>query len=69
MKIVSVRMSEELWELLQDEALRAGTSASEFVRSACLVAVVYRQTRRGDDYGRIMERFGIDEDAAADAER
>jgi hypothetical protein len=50
MKIVSIRMSEDIWEAVQDEAIRAGVSASEFIREAAIIRMAYRWgTRDGDD--------------------
>jgi hypothetical protein len=49
MKIVSIRMSEDIWEAVQDEALRAGISASEFIREAAIIRMAYRWGARGGD--------------------
>jgi hypothetical protein len=48
MKIVSIRMSEDIWEAIQAESLRAGISASEFIREAAMVRLGFRWGRRDD---------------------
>jgi hypothetical protein len=49
MKIVSIRMSEDIWEAIQDEGFRLGVSASEFIREAALIRMAYRWGARGGD--------------------
>ena len=49
MKIVSIRMSEDIWEAIQDEGFRAGVSASEFIREAAIIRMAYRWGARGGD--------------------
>jgi hypothetical protein len=61
MKIVSIRMSEDTWESIQEEALRAGISASEFIREAAILRLGYRWARRidTDSIAREMQRIGV----------
>jgi mobilization protein NikA len=49
MKIVSIRMSEDTWEEIQNESLRAGISASEFIREATIYRLGYRWAGRMND--------------------
>jgi hypothetical protein len=56
MKIVSIRMSEDTWEAIQAESLRAGISASEFIREAAMVRLGFRWGRR-DDLDTLTERL------------
>lgn len=58
-KSVSIRMPEQLWELITDEAARGGMSASEFTRLAALAAVWYRRGERGHPYGDLLQRLGL----------
>lgn len=48
MKATTVRFSEDLWELLEREASREGTSAAQFVRDATLLRIGTLAGRRGD---------------------
>jgi len=57
----NVRMPEELWEAIQDEAMRCHMSASQFVRQATLATIAYRHERRGDD---LRCRLGLEENRA-----
>jgi mobilization protein NikA len=49
MKIVSIRMADSTWDAIQTEALRAGISASEFIREAAVWRIGYRYATRMDD--------------------
>jgi Ribbon-helix-helix protein, copG family len=56
MKIVSIRMSEDTWEAIQAESVRAGISASEFIREAAMVRLGFRWGRR-DDLDALTQRL------------
>jgi hypothetical protein len=56
MKIVSIRMSEDAWEAIQAESVRAGISASEFIREAAMVRLGFRWGRR-DDLDALTQRL------------
>ena len=48
MRATTVRFSEDLWQLLDDEATRQGISAAQFVRDAAIVRLAFLAGRRGD---------------------
>ena len=48
LKATTVRMSEDLWELLEEEAVRQGISAAHLVRDAVLLRLGYLSAARGD---------------------
>jgi hypothetical protein len=56
MKIVSIRMAEETWEAIQDEATAMGISASEFVREAAIFRLGYRWGGR-EELDVVIERL------------
>jgi hypothetical protein len=51
LKAATIRVSPELWELLEQEAARQEISVSQFVRDAALLRVGYLAGVRGDDDG------------------
>jgi hypothetical protein len=48
MRATTVRFSEDLWQLLDDESTMQGISAAQFVRDATIVRLAYLAGRRGD---------------------
>lgn len=48
MRATTVRFSEDLWELLEEESTNQGISAAQFVRDATIVRLAYLAGRRGD---------------------
>lgn len=48
MRATTVRFSEDLWQLLEDESMAQGISAAQFVRDATIVRLAYLAGRRGD---------------------
>ena len=48
MRATTVRFSEDLWQLLEDESTRQGISAAQFVRDAAIVRLAFLAGRRGD---------------------
>jgi GAF domain-containing protein len=48
MRATTVRFSEDLWQLLDDESTRQGVSAAQFVRDATIVRLAFLAGRRGD---------------------
>ena len=48
LKATTVRMSEDLWELLEEESARQGVSAAHLVRDAVLLRLGYLSAARGD---------------------
>ena len=48
MRATTVRFSEDLWQLLDDESTRQGISAAQFVRDATIVRLAFLAGRRGD---------------------
>ena len=48
LKATTVRMSEDLWELLEEESARQGISAAHLVRDAVLLRLGYLSSQRGD---------------------
>lgn len=48
MRATTVRFSDDLWSLLEQEAAASGVSAAQFVRDATVVRIAYLMGRRGD---------------------
>ena len=48
MRATTVRFSEDLWTLLEQEAAATGVSAAQFVRDATVVRIAYLMGRRGE---------------------
>jgi hypothetical protein len=48
MRATTVRFSDDLWRLLEEEASREGVSAAQYVRDATVMRVGYTMGRRGD---------------------
>lgn len=48
MRATTVRFSDDLWGLLEQEAAAAGVSAAQFVRDATVLRIAYLMGRRGD---------------------
>jgi GAF domain-containing protein len=48
LKATTVRMSEDLWDLLEEEAARQGVSAAHVVRDAVLLRLGHLSAERGD---------------------
>jgi hypothetical protein len=48
MRATTVRFSEDLWQLLDDESKMQGISAAQFVRDATIVRLAFLAGRRGD---------------------
>jgi GAF domain-containing protein len=48
LKATTVRMSEDLWELLEEESARQGVSAAHLVRDAVLLRLGHLSAQRGD---------------------
>ena len=48
MRATTVRFSEDLWQLLEDESTRQGISTAQFVRDAAIVRLAFLAGRRGD---------------------
>ena len=48
MRATTVRFSDDLWQLLDDESTRQGISAAQFVRDATIVRLAFLAGRRGD---------------------
>jgi hypothetical protein len=51
LKAATIRVTPELWELLEQEAARQEISVSQFMRDAALLRVGYLAGARGDDDG------------------
>jgi GAF domain-containing protein len=80
MRATTVRFSDDLWRLLEEEARREGVSSAQFVRDATIMRVAHSRGRRGEpmmgsetpagaadqDPARLIEAAGR---AAADPER
>ena len=52
MRATTVRFSEDLWHVLEDEAARQGVSAAHFVREATVARLAFLAGRRGADGAR-----------------
>ena len=48
MRATTVRFSDDLWSLLEQEAATAGVSAAQFVRDATVLRIAYLMGRRGE---------------------
>ena len=53
LKAATIRVSQDLWALLEEEAARQEISVSQFVRDAALLRVGHLAGARGDDHGLI----------------
>ena len=53
LKAATIRVSQDLWSLLEEEAARQQISVSQFVRDAALLRVGHLAGARGDDSGLI----------------
>jgi GAF domain-containing protein len=51
LKAATIRVSQDLWSLLEEEAVRQEISVSQFVRDAALLRVGHLAGARGDDEG------------------
>jgi GAF domain-containing protein len=51
LKAATIRVTQDLWTLLEEEAARQQISVSQFVRDAALLRVGYLAGARGDDEG------------------
>ncbi len=49
MRVSAVRMSDDLFRLLESEARRVGVSVSQYVREAALARAVAAAAKRGED--------------------
>lgn len=57
-KIRAVRMSDELWELVEREAKRERISCAQFLREAAIWRLAYHETKRGTlDLDAFLLRF------------
>jgi hypothetical protein len=61
MKVQSIRFSDELWRLIQQEAEFEGISASQFIRETVIFQIGYRLGQRGVDLHDTAEELGITE--------
>jgi hypothetical protein len=61
MKVQSIRFSDELWRLIQQEAAFEGISASQFIRETVIFQIGYRLGQRGVDLHDTAEELGITE--------
>ena len=48
MRATTVRFTEDLWSLLEQESGTAGVSAAQFVRDATVLRIAYLMGRRGE---------------------
>ena len=48
LKVTMLRMSEDLWDLLEEEAARQGVSAAHVVRDSVLLRLGHLSAARGD---------------------
>jgi len=48
MRATTVRFGDELWRLLEREAVRDGVSSAQFIRDATILRVAYAMGQRGD---------------------
>ncbi|HEX8073471.1 MAG TPA: GAF domain-containing protein [Thermoleophilaceae bacterium] len=59
MRATTVRFSDDLWGLLEQEAASSGVSAAQFVRDATVLRLAYLMGRRGDPgLDTTLERLG-----------
>ena len=57
MRATTVRFSEALWTLVEQEAVRDGVSAAQYVRDAAVLRTAYAMGRRGDaDFEQAISR-------------
>src|SRR5437764_14532272 len=48
MRATTVRFGDDLWGMLEREAVRHGVSAAQFVRDATILRIAYLPAERGD---------------------
>jgi GAF domain-containing protein len=66
MRATTVRFSDDLWGLLEQEAAGAGVSAAQFVRDATVMRIAYFMGRRGDaGLDATLDRLGVPSPASA----
>jgi hypothetical protein len=59
MRATTVRFSEDLWTLLEEESAQSGVSAAQFVRDATVMRIAYLMGRRGEQtIDTTLERLG-----------
>lgn len=44
----TIRLTDSMWELLQEEADAEGVSLAQFVREAAIIRAIAQRTRRGE---------------------
>ena len=69
MRATTVRFSEDLWHLLEDEAGLQGVSAAHFVREATVARLAFLAGRRGDDGVRQLIETAADGPVRRDPEQ
>ncbi len=68
MRVSAVRMSDDLFRLLESEAHRVGVSVSQYVREAALARAVAAAARRGEDPYDVLARAAGQADSGPGAE-
>jgi hypothetical protein len=73
MRATTVRFNEALWTLVEQEAVRDGVSAAQYIRDAAVLRTAYAMGRRGDaDFEQAISRVsgarGDEDDTPADGE-
>jgi hypothetical protein len=69
MRATTVRFSEDLWQLLDDESTLQGISAAQFVRDATIVRLAFLAGRRGDSEAQLSMEAIAERAARRDRER
>ena len=69
MRATTLRFSDELWSMLDDEAAAAGVSVAQYIREAALARVMFSAGRRGDPaFAAAIDGAGRALDRRADAQ-
>ena len=66
MRVSAVRMSDDLFRLLESEARRVGVSVSQYVREAALARAVAAAARRGEDPYDVLARAAGEAESSPD---
>jgi hypothetical protein len=57
MKVTTIRMGEDLWKLLENEANHAGVSVSQYIREAALARAAYSAGTRAELPAELLGRW------------
>jgi hypothetical protein len=68
MRVTAIRMGDDLWHLLEDEAARVSVSVSQYIREAALSRAAAAAVLRGEDPHRVLAQAALSAGAPAPAD-